>query len=124
MAPPRSSGWGPITAPGRRKAARYACNPSTATQRGCSNRTLASSRAAPSRNSATLSSLAAAVTRLTRFVMPIPSPGRMRCSAGKRTDSVNPPAWSNFQNRFPRRAKVQAYFTRERPGIDSTEEHP
>ena len=114
---PRSSGWRPIAAAGLRNAVRYACSPSTATQRGRSIPTLASSCLAPSRSSAALSSLAAAVTRPTRFVMPMPSPGRVCCSAGRRTDSVNPPARSNFQNRFPGRAKCNPRSPESVPGL-------
>ena len=106
-----------MVAPGLRKAVRYACRPSTATQRGRSISTLASSCTAPSRSSELPSSLAAAVTLPTRFVMPTPSSGRIRCSAGESTDSVNPPAESNFQNRFPVRAKCRPSSPESVPGL-------
>ena len=47
----------------------------------------------------------------------------MCCSEGTRTDPVNPPAASSFQNRFPGPGEMQAELRREVPGIDSAEEH-
>jgi hypothetical protein len=51
--------------------------------------TSASSAPPLRRRSSTVSSLAADVTRPTRFVTPMPSPSSVCCSAGERTDSVN-----------------------------------
>lgn len=114
---PRSSGWRPIVASALQNAVLYAPRPSTATHRGLSVSTFASSFAAPSRSSELFKSLAVAVTRSTRFVMPIPSAGRQLCSAGERTVSVNPPAHSNFQNRFPGRAKWRPSSPESVPGL-------
>ena len=49
--------------------------------------------------------------------MPTPRSGRIAWSAGERTDSVNPPAQSNFQNLFPRRAKWSPSSPESVPGL-------
>ena len=110
---------------GRRNAVRYACSPSTATQRGRSIATLASSCIAPSRSSAALSSLAAAVSR-PHQVRDAYAEFRQRVLLGGLEDGLGEqPGSGRLPEPVPRAGEVQAEVARARPGIsDPAEDQP